>query len=49
MKYIYDFIRYLRVVKKDSDYTLVNYREDLMELYDFNTDLLNIDEGYVSE
>ena len=49
MKYIDDFIRYLRVVKKDSDYTLVNYREDLMELYDFNTDLLNIDEGYVSE
>lgn len=49
MKYIDDFIRYLRVVKKDSDYTLLNYREDLMELYDFNTDLLNIDDGYVSE
>ena len=44
MKYIDDFINYLKVVKKDSNYTLVNYKEDLMELYDFNIDLVNIDE-----
>ena len=44
MKYIDDFINYLKVVKKDSNYTLVNYREDLLELYDFNIDLINIDE-----
>ena len=43
MKYIEDFIKYLKVVKKDSNYTLVNYKNDLLELYDFYTDIINID------
>ena len=33
MKYIDDFIEYLKVIKKDSDYTLINYRDDVLELY----------------
>ena len=49
MKYIDDFIKYLGVVKKDSSYTLVNYRNDLMELYDFYTDIVNIDEVIARE
>lgn len=49
MKYIDDFIKYLKVVKKDSNYTLINYRNDLLELYDFYNDLINIDEIIVRE
>ena len=49
MKYIDDFIKYLKVVKKDSNYTLINYRDDLLELYDFYNDLINIDEIIVRE
>ncbi len=49
MKYIEDFIKYLKVIKKDSNYTLINYQDDIEELYDFNTDLLNIDETIVRE
>lgn len=49
MKYIDDFIKYLKVVKKDSNYTLINYRNDLLELYDFYNDLINIDEIVVRE
>ena len=49
MKYIDEFINYLKVVKKDSNYTLVNYKDDLLELYDFNMDILNIDEVIARE
>ena len=49
MNYIEDFIKYLKVIKKDSDYTLLNYKDDLLELYDFNTDLININETIVKE
>ncbi|MEE3343738.1 MAG: tyrosine-type recombinase/integrase [Bacilli bacterium] len=49
MKYIDDFIKYLKVVKKDSNYTLVNYKEDLLELYDFSSDLINVDEVVARE
>lgn len=49
MKYIDDFIKYLKVVKKDSNYTLISYRNDLLELYDFYNDLINIDEIIVRE
>ena len=49
MKYIDDFIKYLGVVKKDSSYTLINYRNDLLELYDFYTDIVNIDEVIARE
>ena len=48
MKYIEKYLNYLKVVKKDSDYTISSYRNDLMELHDFNTDLLNINESDVS-
>lgn len=49
MNYIEEFIKYLKVIKKDSNYTLINYKNDLLELYDFYTDLLNIDETIVKE
>lgn len=49
MNYIDDFIKYLKVIKKDSEYTLVNYKKDIEELYDFYTDLINIDEVIVRE
>ena len=49
MKYIDDFINYLKVIKKDSNYTLVNYRDDLLELYDFNTDIINMDDVVARE
>ena len=49
MNYIEDFIKYLKVIKKDSNHTLINYKDDLIELHDFNTDLININEVLVSE
>lgn len=49
MKYIEKYLEYLKVVKKDSDYTISSYKNDLEELYDFNTDLLNIDEVEVKD
>ncbi len=42
MKEIEEFIKYLKVIKKDSNYTLENYKNDLLELYDWTNDLLNI-------
>lgn len=48
MKYIDDFINYLRVIKKDSNYTLDNYRKDLLELNDFYSDLIDVKEVDVS-
>lgn len=49
MKYIEQYLKYLKVVKKDSAYTITSYRNDLMELYDFNPDLLNIKETDVRD
>lgn len=49
MKNIEKYLEYLRVVKKDSDYTISSYRIDLMEFYDFKVDLLDIDEKDVSD
>ena len=49
MNYIEDFIKYLKVIKKDSNHTLINYKDDLIELHDFNTDLININEVIVRE
>lgn len=49
MNYIEDFIKYLKVIKKDSNHTLINYKDDLKELHDFNTDLININEVLVRE
>lgn len=44
MRYIEKYLEYLKVIKKDSDYTISSYRIDLIELYDFKNDLLYIDE-----
>lgn len=49
MKYINDYLKYLKVIRKDSGYTIVNYQNDLLELYDFKRDLLDIDEDDVSD
>ncbi|MBQ8681937.1 MAG: tyrosine recombinase [Bacilli bacterium] len=49
MKYINKYLKYLKVIKKDSNYTITSYQNDLLELYDFNQDLLNIDENDVKE
>lgn len=48
MKYILKYLEYLKVVKKDSSYTINSYRIDLEEFYDFYVDLLKIDERIVS-
>jgi len=49
MDYINKFLKYLTVVKKYSEYTITNYKIDLLELYDFTTDLINIDNITVRE
>ena len=42
MKYIDDFLEYLLVVKKHSDNTIINYRSDLIEFYEYNGDSIDI-------
>lgn len=49
MTYIDKFIDYLKVVKKDSNYTLDNYRRDLLEFYQVFNNYLNIDKKDVSK
>lgn len=49
MDYINKFLKYLSVVKKYSDHTIKSYEIDLLELYDFTTDLINIDNTVVRE
>ena len=49
MDYINKFLNYLKIVKKYSDYTITSYKIDLLELYDFTTDLINIDNIVVRE
>ena len=49
MKYINNYLEYLKVVKKHSNYTITSYKVDLMELYDFNTDYINIDEDGIKD
>ena len=44
MKYIDRYLEYLKVVKKETDNTISSYRNDLIELYDFKTNLLDINE-----
>lgn len=48
MEYILKYLEYLKVVKKDSSYTINSYRIDLEEFYDFYVDLLRVDERIVS-
>lgn len=47
MKYINKYLEYLKVIKKDSIHTIINYKNDLLELYDFNTDILNLNSNDV--
>lgn len=49
MKYIEAYLNYLKVLKKDSTYTITNYRNDLLELYDFTTELTKITPKTVQE
>ena len=49
MDYINKFLKYLSIQKKYSDYTIKSYEIDLLELYDFRTDLINIDNKLVRE
>lgn len=49
MKEILTYLKYLQVVKKYSDHTILGYKEDLMELYDFKVDVLNYQERDVRE
>ncbi len=49
MKYIEEFLNYLKVIKKSSVYTIESYRGDLMELYDFKVDLLSITEDDIKD
>lgn len=49
MRYIEKYLEYLKVVKKDSIHTITSYRNDLMELYDFNNDLLCFSNGDVRD
>ena len=39
---IEDFLKYLKILKKHSEYTITNYKKDLLELYEFKKDLLKI-------
>lgn len=49
MKYINKYLEYLKVVKKASNYTITSYQNDLLELYNFNQDLLNINNHDIKE
>jgi len=49
MEYINKFLKYLSVVKKYSKHTINSYKIDLLELYDFTNDLINIDNVIVRE
>ena len=49
VKYVEKYLDYLRVMKKDSDYTISSYRIDLLELYDFKNDLLSVNESDVRD
>lgn len=42
MNYIDDFLEYLLVIKKHSDNTIINYRVDLIEFFNFNGEDINI-------
>jgi len=43
MKYINEFLEYLKVIKKHSENTIINYKADLIEFNEYvNNDLLNI-------
>lgn len=48
MKHIIQFLEYLEVLKKHSEHTINNYRNDLIEFLEFNNnDVLNVDREIV--
>ena len=49
MKEILGYLNYLKVVKKYSDCTILGYKEDLLELYDFKNDVLKYSEDDVRD
>lgn len=49
MKYIEAYLNYLKVIKKDSNYTIISYKNDLLELYDFTNDLIGITQKTIGE
>ena len=49
MKEIEQFIEYLKVIKKDSVYTLINYEHDILEYYRVVLDVIDISELEVSK
>ena len=49
MKEILGYLNYLQVVKKYSDCTILGYKEDLLELYDFKNDVLKYSEEDVRD
>ncbi|MDD5826242.1 MAG: tyrosine-type recombinase/integrase [Bacilli bacterium] len=49
MKEILGYLNYLKVVKKYSDCTILGYKEDLLELYDFKNDVLKYSEEEVRD
>ena len=49
MKFIEAYLNYLKVLKKDSDYTIISYKNDLLELYDFTNDLIGITPKTIQE
>ena len=49
MDYINKFLKYLKIEKKYSEHTIKSYEIDLLELYDFNTNLLKIDNKLVRQ
>ena len=49
-KYIEDYLRYIKTVKKYSDYTIINYQEDIEEFNKYlnNSSILDINYETVS-
>ena len=49
MKYINDFIEYLKVIKKYSEHTILNYKKDIEDFYYYmDSNILNIKHDDVS-
>lgn len=49
MNYIDDFLEYLLVVKKHSDNTIINYRVDILEFFNYNGENININKEDINK
>lgn len=49
MDYIDDFLEYLLVVKKHSDNTIINYRVDILEFFNYNGENININKEDINK